>query len=117
LDSGEGLKPSETGYVHRGRSGTQTCDSAKAEIPGIEKSYRTHYVSPALSERKQQQIAEKLSSAATPVVFLILRDSQCSECAAEIARGSFLLMEAGNLCACPAPVSTISSIFRRATPH
>ena len=87
-----GLKPSETGYV---RSGTVDLRFSKSGDPGIENSYRTHYVSPALSERKQQQMAEKLSSAAQPVVFLILRDSQCSECGAEIAHGSLLLMEAG----------------------
>ena len=97
-----GLKPSETRYVRRAPSGAVDLRFSKSGDPGIEKSYRTHYVSPALSERKQQQIAEKLSSAAAPVVFLILRDSQCSECAAD---------------ACPAPVSTISNIFRRATPH
>ncbi len=56
--------------------------------------YRTHYVSLTLTERKQQQLKEKLSRAAQPVVFQILRDSHCSECGAEIAQGSFLLMEA-----------------------
>jgi hypothetical protein len=60
----------------------------------MEKSYRTHYVSPALSEAKQQRLTEKLSSSAPPVVFMILRDSQCSECGAEIEQGSFLFMEA-----------------------
>ena len=52
-----------------------------------------HYVSSALSERKQQLLKEKLSKAAQPVVFDIVRESQCSECGAAIARGGFLLME------------------------
>jgi hypothetical protein len=53
-----------------------------------------HYVSPALSERKQQQITEKLSQPVQPVVFKIERDSECSECGAELAQGCFLFMEA-----------------------
>jgi hypothetical protein len=81
--------------VRRARTGTVDLRFSKSGDPGIEKSYRTHYVSPVLSEAKQQRIAEKLSTAAPPVVFLLLRDSQCSECGAEIAQGSLLLMEAG----------------------
>ncbi len=91
----KGLKPSETGYVRRARSGAVELRFSKSGDPAIEKSYRTHYVSAALSAAKQQRIAEKLSKAPQLVAFLILRDSQCSECGAEIARGSLLLMEAG----------------------
>jgi hypothetical protein len=97
----KGLKPSETGYVRRGRNSTVDLRFSKSGDPGIEKNYRTHYVSPALSERKQKRLAEKLSSAAKPVVFLILRDSQCSECGADITQGSFLLMEAGQALCLP----------------
>jgi hypothetical protein len=52
----------------------------------IEKNYRTHFVSPTLSERKQQKLQEKLDNAPQPVVFQNLRDAQCSECGAEIAQ-------------------------------
>lgn len=93
--SEKGLKASETAYVRRTRGGTVDLRFSKSGDPGIEKSYRTHYVSPALSETKQQRLTEKLSKAAQPVVFLILSDSQCSECGAEIVQGSLLLMEAG----------------------
>jgi hypothetical protein len=58
-------------------------------------------VSPALSKRKQQQLQEKVSRAAQPVAIQILRDSQCSECGAGIAQGSFLLMEAGQALCLP----------------
>lgn len=68
--SEKGLKPSETGYVRRARSGTVDLRFSKGGDPGIEKSYRTHYISPALSETKQQRLTEKLSKAAQPVVFL-----------------------------------------------
>jgi hypothetical protein len=90
----KGLQPSETRYVRRTRSGTVDLQFSKSGDPGIEKSYRTHYVSPTLSEHKQERLKEKLSRAAQPVVFQIVRDSRCSECDAEIKQDSFLLMEA-----------------------
>jgi hypothetical protein len=67
---------------------------SKSGDPAIEKSYRTHYISPVLSELKRQRLQEKLSEAEKPVVFEILRAAQCSECGVEMEQGSFLLMEA-----------------------
>ena len=61
--------------------------------PGIEKSYRTHFVSPELSEKKEQRLQEKLNQSPKPVVFQNLREAHCSECGAEIEQGSFLFME------------------------
>jgi len=90
-----GLNPSETRYVRRTRNTTIDLRFSKSGDPGIEKNYRTHYVSPALSERKQQQLQAKLDQAPQTVVFQILRNSQCSECGAEIEKDSFLLMDAG----------------------
>ena len=84
----------ETAYVRRAPSGQVDLRFSVSGDAGIERNYRTHYVSPALSERKQQQLKEKLSSAAAPVVFSVLRESECSECGAEIGSGAFLLMEA-----------------------
>jgi hypothetical protein len=66
---------------------------SKSGDPGIEKNYRTHYVSAALGEQKRQKLQEKLERAPQPVVFQILRDSECSECGTEIEQGSFLSME------------------------
>jgi hypothetical protein len=90
----KGLKPSETGYVRHARSGTILLQFSKSGDEQIEKNYRTHYISPALSERKQQKLQEKLDKAPQPVVFQNLRESECSECGAEIAPGVMLLMEA-----------------------
>src|SRR6202790_5679679 len=89
----KGLKPSETGYVRRARIGTVDLRFSKSGDPGIEKSYRTHYVSPALSETKQQRLQEKLNQSPKPVVFQNLREAQCSECGAEIEQDSLLSME------------------------
>jgi len=90
----EGLRPRETRYVRHGLSGAQELRFSKSGDPGIEQSYRTHYISPALSERRQQHIKERVERAERPVVFQIITDSQCSECGAELSRGSFLFMEA-----------------------
>ena len=90
----KGLKPSETDYVRAARSGTVPLQFSSSGDLQIEKSYRTHYLSPTLSERKQLKLQEKFDKAPTPVVFMNLRDAQCSECGAEIEQGSMLLMEA-----------------------
>jgi hypothetical protein len=99
----KGLKPTEADYVRPARSGTVSLQFFSSPAPQIEKIFRTCYVSPALSERKQQKLQEKLEKAPQPVVFLILSEAQCSECGAEIAQGSMLLMEANQpLCLhCP----------------
>ena len=82
-----------TALARRGMFGTHDADSYKSTIPhlaahntvrvssssgdpAIEKSYSTHYVSPALSERKQEKLQEKLNRVPHPVVFEILRDAQ-----------------------------------------
>jgi hypothetical protein len=48
-----------------------------------------------MSELKQQRLQEKLREPPKPVVFEVVRDSQCSECGVEIPQSSLLLMEAG----------------------
>jgi hypothetical protein len=72
----KGLKPSETGYVRHTRGGPLALQFSKSGNPGIEKSYRTHYVSPALSEKKQQRLRDKLNQPVKPVVFQNLREVQ-----------------------------------------
>ncbi len=90
----KGLKPSETGYVRRTRSGKLPLQFSKSGDPVIEKNYRTHYVSQGLPERKRQSLEEKLSRAPQPLVYEILHDAQCSECSVEMPQGSLLFKEA-----------------------
>jgi hypothetical protein len=90
----KGLKPSETIYVRRTRSGKLPLRFSRSGDPAIEKNYRTHYISPALTELKQQSLVQRLERAPLPVVFEIVRESQCSECRVEMAQGSILFMEA-----------------------
>ena len=91
----KGLQPSETSYVCRTRSGIRDLQFSKSGDPNIEKFYRTHFVSPELSERRRQKLKERLAKPPQRVVFQILRDAQCSECGAELPHDSLLSMEAG----------------------
>jgi hypothetical protein len=88
------LKPSEIDYVRPVRSGTVPLQFFNGGDTQTEKIFRTHYVSPVLSERKQQKLQEKLEKAPQPVVFLNLSGAQCAECGAQIAKDSMLLVEA-----------------------
>ena len=90
----KGLKASETRYVRRTRTGIVDLRFSKSGDPEIEKNYRTHFISPGLSERKREQLQDKLNRPPQTVVFQVLRDSQCSECGAEIEQDSFLVMDA-----------------------
>jgi hypothetical protein len=90
----KGLRPSETRYMRWGRGAKVELRFSKSGDPEIERHYRTHFVSPALSERKLEKLEEKLSQAPRPVVYEILRDSECTECGADLPRGSMLLLEA-----------------------
>lgn len=121
----KGLKPSETGYVRRARSGVIPLQFSMSGDPAIEKSYSTHYLSPARSERKQEKLQEKLNRAPQPFVFEILRDGKCSECGVEIGEGAFLFMEAEQpLCLVCAGFGDLEfhvagdlALTRRATKH
>jgi len=88
------LKPSETAYLARTTGPRRDLQFSKSGDPDIERAYRTHYVSPQLSENKQEKLREKLSRPPELVVFDIVRESKCSECEAELPKGSFLVMEA-----------------------
>jgi hypothetical protein len=90
----KGLTPSETAYVRNTRAGAMPLQFTHTADPEIEKTYRTHYLSAALSEPKRQQLEDKLNQAPRPVVFQVLRDSQCAECGTTLDQGSLLLMEA-----------------------
>lgn len=84
------LRPSETAYVARTRDRHQLRFS-KSGDPAIERAYRTHWVSPELSARKEQRLAERQSRAPELVVISALHpDWSCAVCG---GTGSLLLME------------------------
>lgn len=84
-----GLHPSDTGYVARTRDRRPLQFSVSGDA-AIEKSYRTHWVSPELSERKRQGLAERASRPPDLVVISPLGDWTCSRCA---GTGDLAIME------------------------
>ncbi|MEO8663521.1 MAG: DUF2293 domain-containing protein [Bryobacteraceae bacterium] len=121
----KGLQPSEASYVCQDRNGVRNLQFTRSGDPVLEAAYRTHYISPALSERKRQSLQERLSKPAPPVVFLIVKDSECSECGVELPRDSFLSMDGGQpLCLSCARLNDLeyvpsgdAALTRRATKH
>jgi len=91
-----GLQPSETAYVARSR-GRQQLRFSKSGDPGIERAYRTHWVSPELSERKRERLAERQSRPPDLVVVSPVKEWMCSLCG--VTSGGLLIMEdSGPVC-------------------
>lgn len=85
-----GLNASHTVYVARTPQ-RQTLRFSRSGNPTIEASYRTHWVSPELSEKKRARLAEKASSTPELVVIQPLRDEwKCHRCG---GTGNLLMME------------------------
>ena len=88
--TGKGLFASETDYVARTpqRGGLRFSRSGN---PTIERLYRTHWVSPELSESKRERLVEKASRAPELVVIRPLnREWTCHRCG---GTGDLLVME------------------------
>lgn len=88
----KGLKPSRTEYVSKSTD-RHPLQFSKSGDPTIEEHYCTHWISPLLSEKKQQQLVEKTSKAPELVVYDILKESHCTKCNKELFPGSFLYMD------------------------
>ena len=91
-----GLRPSETAYVARTRD-RRPLRFSKSGDPGIERAYRTHWVSPELSERKRARLAERESRPPELVVVSPLDDFTCSLCGEE-QRGLLIMEDGGPVC-------------------
>jgi len=91
--SGKGLLPSETDYVAR-LPQRQTLRFSRSSDPTIEQLYRTHWVSPELSEKRRERLAEKASRAPELVVIRPLNAQwTCHRCG---GTGGLLVMENQN---------------------
>ncbi len=86
---GRGLHPSETAYVARTRDRRQLRFSRSGDA-GIEAAYRTHWVSPELSEAKRRRIEERQSAVPDLVVISALKTWTCTGCSGS---GERLIME------------------------
>jgi hypothetical protein len=90
------LYPSETAYIARARDKHALTFSISGE-PATETAYRTHWVSPALSEAKRRRLAERQSRPPELVVISALHDWSCTRC--QRPGGDLLLMEGdGPIC-------------------
>jgi len=88
--SSKGLLASETDYVARTPQ-RQALRFTRSGDPAIEQLYRTHWISPELSERKRERLAEKASRAPELVVIRPLnREWACHRCG---GTGDLLVME------------------------
>jgi hypothetical protein len=87
----KGLRPSETAYVARtpGRPALQFSRSGNATIETL---YRTHWVSPELSERKRARLAEKARAPELVAIQPLHADWTCHRCGGS---GGWLIMENG----------------------
>jgi hypothetical protein len=86
-----GLQPSETAYVARTRDRRQLRFTAGGD-PAVERAYRTHWVSPELSEHQRERLRERQSRAPDLVVISPIRDWACTVCGGS---GDLLMMEKG----------------------
>jgi hypothetical protein len=84
-----GLRPSETAYVARTRD-RRPLRFSKSGKPPIELAYRTHWVSPDLSDRKRERLAERQRRPPDLVVVSPVRDWTCSACG---GTGDLLIMD------------------------
>jgi hypothetical protein len=94
--SGKGLLARETPYVAR-MPERETLRFSRSGDPAVERLYRTHWASPALSERKRERVLDKASRAPELVVIQPLnREWTCHRCGGS---GDLLIMEnAGPAC-------------------
>lgn len=91
-----GLLPRETAYVQKACSSTIHLKFSKSGQDTIERRYRTHYISPKLTQQKQQRLMEKVEKSTEPVVYIIVIESKCTQCKKDLPKGSFLMMDENN---------------------
>ena len=88
-----GLRPSETAYLARTRGPRRELRFSNSGESGIERAYRTHFISPEFSAMEQQKLRAHLGAPPEIAMFSTPRDLRCSQCQAALSHGSFLLIE------------------------
>ncbi len=96
-----------------------------SQYPVLEQAFRLHFVSPQLPEKKLEKLREKVSAAAPPTVFSIVKASKCSQCNRELGKGELLTMQGNQpLCMECADLDHLvylgsgdAALTRRATKH
>ena len=96
-----------------------------SQYPVLEQAFRLHFVSPQMPEKKVEKLREKVSAAAPPTVFSIVKESKCSQCDRELWKGELLTMQGNQpLCIECADLDHLfylpsgdAALTRRATKH
>ena len=91
------LKPTKTAYLVRTKGPSRELVFSKSGDPNIEEAYKTCYLAPVLSEKKQQKIKEQLDKPPELVAHVVAHDTHCHQCKKNLFAGDFLLMEAEQL--------------------
>lgn len=86
----EGLQPNETAYVARS-PGRRPLRFSKSGNTSIERAYRTHWLSPLLSERSRERLLERQSKPPDLVAIAPINDWTCVACGGS---GGLLIMDA-----------------------
>lgn len=87
-----GLVPSEAAYVARTRDRRPLTFTATGDAD-VELDYRTHWFSPALSERERERLVEKDGRPPELLVVWSVNPWTCETCEREFGKGELLLME------------------------
>jgi hypothetical protein len=91
-----GLVASQTEYVARTRDRRRLQFSLSGK-PSIEEAYRTHWVSPRLSEAKRRRLAEAASRPPELVVINATREWSCTMCS-NVGADLLIMEDAGPVC-------------------
>ncbi|MQA12186.1 MAG: DUF2293 domain-containing protein [Pseudonocardiaceae bacterium] len=90
-----GLRPSETSYVGATRNRRALRFTVGGD-PETERAYRTHWISPGLSETRRERLTERQNKPPDLTAIMPLTEWSCTGCA---GTGDFLVMDdAGALC-------------------
>lgn len=87
-----GLSPSEIDYV-AGTRDHRPLVFANEDDQAMERTFRTHWISPELSEKKRERLEARQSKAPDLAVISPLNDWTCGACGSEGEAGEFLFME------------------------
>jgi hypothetical protein len=92
---GADLKPAETSYAAATRDGRALRFTADGDS-AVERVYRTHWISPDLSEASRERLMQRQSKVPDLVVVMPIKDWKCANCG---ETGDFLIMDSsGPLC-------------------
>ncbi len=91
-----GLEPSEAEYLARSRAREPLRFSTSGD-EGIERAFRTHWLSPDLSDRERARLSERQNRPPALVVIWPLKGFTCSICGAE-SRGLLIMEGSGTVC-------------------